>query len=95
MVRAEPVIQSANGVISTSNDDVMHMAYQNLFGEWVNCETPYHLHRRPDGEWMSCAEAAKFSQGGMMGAKMLKSDSKQQKEEGQQYGTNVPVNLPR
>lgn len=88
------MIESSSGVISTTSDNYMHMGWLDERDEWRTCQTPYHQHRRPDGEWLSCAEAAKFAHHNMMGVRTL-SQRKPAVKEGPNVGINVPVNLPR
>lgn len=89
------MIASANGVITTTNDDVQHTPWVDERGDWRSCETPYHQHRRPDGEWMSCQDASKFATNKKMGVRTFRNANKKEENGTQGVGTNVPINLPR
>lgn len=83
------MIYSKDGVISTSSDDnIQHMAWQDVYGEWQNCQTPANLHYDAEGELLSCEEASKQAHLARMGSRTLKRIAPLTDFKG-------PINLPR
>jgi hypothetical protein len=81
------MIKSENGVMSTSDDSVLHLGWTDSFGNVHNCTTPLHLHRDVDGTLLSCEQAEKVQRMGGITIKRIGPSEKQ--------AFSGPINLPR
>ncbi len=81
------MIVSQDGVISTSDDSVLHMSWWDERDGWQTCTVPAQYHKDAEGNALTCREASKYA--------TMKPGQRVMKRVAPPPEWKGPVNLPR